>query len=223
MAELLRLEGLCLESPHLRGVDWSLPRGAKAVIELGSAAASLAFLRLCAGVIDPLEGRVVLDGIPLSPHRYAHPFRDRGALAWVPPEGGLLANQTLQANVALPLRFVHGLGKGMAMERAGEHLAAAGLEPFRDHRPHAIPPQERWLGALVRALAARGELWLIGLPPGGIESSRLERARALLDPLLGDPQATVLLSQAGPWSAVQALDVLHLSDGTLAWRDRHED
>ena len=112
MAELLRLEGVSLEGSDGRMVfqnlNWSLPPGGRVRLHAPSGAGTSALLRLCAGLADPQEGRVLLDEVSLSSHAFAHPFLKEGGIGWVPRDKGLLDNLSLWANVALPLRFLRG-------------------------------------------------------------------------------------------------------------------
>ena len=51
--------------------------------------------------------------------------------------------------------------------------------PAADHRPHALEPRERWLGALVRAALMEPELWLVDHPAGAL-SRRLQESAAMI-------------------------------------------
>lgn len=201
MANLVWIEGVSLVSRDgrqiFRNLDWNLPEGARMRIHASPGDGASALLRLCAGLADPDQGRVVLDGLPLGPHSFAHPFLKQGGIAWVPRDGGLLVNLSLRANVALPLRFLRGHTRLRADELAQGELEAAGLGLRAEDRPHALDPRERWLGALVRAKASEGRLWLVDVPPAPLDAQQ----RASAARLLGDAAATggtsfVIIGQA---------------------------
>jgi len=216
----LQFEGVTLQwpgrPPLLDRVQWDLARGSKLRVEGPSGQETTAFLKLCAGLIHPQTGLVRLGGEPVSPYHFAHPFLDRGALAWVPSGGGLLVNQSLLANVALPLRFVRGLSRAKADEAAQAWLERAGLGQLADRRPHALTPQERWLGALARAAASGAEFWLVDTPPGGLRTHQGRRAQEMLGPVLGDPALTVLLAEENHWLGDAPRGQVRLEAGSLA-------
>jgi len=212
MAEaLLVIEGVVLRSEEGRtlfeGLDWSLARGGRARVRGGDGSP---LLHLAAGLAHPQAGRVLLDGIPLGPYTFDHPFLHRGALGWLPRNGGLLVNQSLLANVALPLMFTKRMGRLPAEARAADALAEAGLAALAEHRPHALEPRERWLGALVRAAVLEPELWLVDLPLGEVP----EAARVMLDRAAAS-SAALVITGVESWSPGESTRTLGWVDGRL--------
>lgn len=197
MADLVRIEGVNLEGAEGRVVfqdlDWNLPLGGRARIHAPSGGGATALLRLCAGLADPRAGRVVLDGVPLTPHAFAHPFLKRGGIGWIPKEGGLLVNLNLLANVALPLRFLRGHTRARAEEIALAWLESIGLGARAFDRPHALEPWECWLGALVRAAAAEPNLWLLNLPPASLDPEARAHATRLLRLAAANPETSFII------------------------------
>ncbi|MBP1628577.1 MAG: lolD [Holophagaceae bacterium] len=216
---ILELEGVTLHSPEgnlvLEDTHWRLPVGTKCLVRTSFPHESSAFFRLCAGLLNPQLGEVRLGGEPLSPYHFTHAFLSRGALAWVPSGGGLLVNQNLLANVALPLRFVRGMSKGQAGDRAMDWLAQVGLDKLSERRPHSLTPQERWLGALARSAAFGAELWLVDAPQGGLSPALQQRAQALMAPFLEDPFVTMLVAEDGRWLAQPLPTWLKIEAGHL--------
>lgn len=215
---LLAFEGVKLCSDEGRvlfdGLDWTLAHGTKVALRIGSGGNASALFRLAAGLLHPQEGRVLLDDIPLGPYTFDHPFLHRGALGWVPREGGLLVNQSLLANVALPLRFTKGMGRGEAEALAAEALAAAGLAEVAHQRPHVLMPHERWLGGLVRAEVMAPELWLVDQPPGALGSGVQKTAATILDRAVVSPAAMIVIG-AGSWIPRHAMQGLGLENGSF--------
>jgi ABC-type transporter Mla maintaining outer membrane lipid asymmetry ATPase subunit MlaF len=217
MAELLRFEAITLLNAEGRTVfqqlDWSLPVGGRAHIRATAGTGASALLRLCAGLANPQEGRVVLDGLPLGPHTFDHPFLKRGGIGWVPTEGGLLANLSLRANVALPLRFLRGHSRLRADEIAQAGLDQAGLITRTELRPHALEPRERWLGALVRAALTHPSLWLVDQPPSSLEPLERQSAEGMILEAAEHP-GTAFVIVGGDWTGL-AGDEFHLEQGRL--------
>lgn len=156
---------------------------------------------------------MVLDGIPLGPYTFDHPFLKRGGLGWVPTEGGLLVNLSLLANVALPLRFLRGQSRDRAEACARECLEKAGLASRAELRPHALEPRERWLGALMRAAVTKPTLWLLDQPPGKLEARERTCAERLILEAAEDP-ATAFLVAGNGWKTLAGME-FHLEAGRI--------
>lgn len=199
---LVVLEEVALKSPGgwviFAGVDWTLPRGARFRIGGARGAGATALLRLCAGLAHPQLGCVVLDGVPHHPIRFDHPFLRRGAVAWVPQNGDLIANLTLLQNVALPLRFVHGKRQEEAEEAARSVLRRLSLEEETVLRPHALSHRQRRLGALARSALAGAELWLVDRLLDDLDEEERRAALDLLSECLEPAGVTMLIAGDGP-------------------------
>lgn len=215
---LLVFEGVALRSEEgkvvFRDLDWSLERGAKVRVRAASGQDASVLLRLASGLALPQEGRVILDGVPLGPYTFDHPFLARGAVGWVPREGGLLANQTLLANVALPLLFTKRMGRSDAESLASRALEEAGIPDLAGHRPHTLDPGERWLGALIRAALMTPELWLVDQPPGMLTRRIQETASALLERAASSSSAMLIVGEAS-WLPRTSMQALGLDNGRL--------
>ncbi|HWQ08844.1 MAG TPA: ATP-binding cassette domain-containing protein [Holophaga sp.] len=198
----------------LEAADWTLARGAKVDLRAASSHNVAALFRLAAGLAVPQAGQVLLDGIPLGPHTFDHPFLGRGALGWVPREGGLLANQSLLQNIALPLMFTKGMDRASAEALADRTLEEAGLGHMAAHRPHALDPGERWLGALVRAAAMDPELWLVDHPPAGLSRADQAAAAAVLGRAAASP-ASMAIAALAAWIPGARLQAIGLDNGSL--------
>jgi predicted ABC-type transport system involved in lysophospholipase L1 biosynthesis ATPase subunit len=219
---LLVFEGVVLRSEEgkvlLHGLDWSLARGAKVNVRITSGGDASALLRLASGLTQPQEGRIILDGIPLGPYTFDHPFLHRGAMGWVPREGGLLVNQSLLVNVALPLMFTKRMGSSAAEALAAKALDEAGLAEVADHRPHVLDPRERWLGALVRAALMEPELWLVDPPSGALNHWMQSSASVILDRAVASSAAMIVVG-GDSWVPRSAMQALGLENGRMLPED----
>jgi predicted ABC-type transport system involved in lysophospholipase L1 biosynthesis ATPase subunit len=218
MAELLRFEAVTLHNMEGRMVfqelDWSLPAGGRVQVQAAAGIGASALLRLAAGLAHPQAGRVILEGVPLGPYTFDHPFLKRGGLGWVPTEGGLLANLNLRANVALPLRFLRGHSQPRAEAMAQEHLDQAGLGAQADLRPHAVEPRERWLAALVRAFVTDPSLWLLDQPPGKLEARERQSAEHFLFQAAKNADTAFLIAGSKGWKGLTGQE-FHLEQGRI--------
>ena len=201
---LLALEGVTLRSPegHLvfQDLNGRLARGGRYHLKGVRGGGATAFLKLCCGIAEPEAGRVVLEGVALPAPFARHPFLDRGALGFVPSDGGLAVNQTLQDNVALPLRFALQQRKEEAADTARLWLERAGLLDLALQRPRVPADTQSWLTSLARAAAHKPELWLVDRPSGDLDDTSLQAARSILGQCGADPSVTMLFV-GGAWLA----------------------
>ncbi len=214
---LVALEGVSLASPDGRMVfedlHWRLERGARWRLQGGLGTGATALLRLCAGLVRPQAGRVLLDGAEVDVDTLSHPFINAGDLGWVPTDGGLAVNLTLLENVALPLRFARKAGPAEARAEALRWLELAGLERHAGARPRTPADRIGWLAALARAGAKGSRLWLVDRPAGGLDAGSRRAAHAMLEAAAADPGTTLVLV-GDDWMADLAAD-LRIEDGRL--------
>ena len=200
-------------------LDWTLPRGARVRIAAERGAGGTAILRLCAGLAHPNQGRVLLDGVPHEPGQFGHPYLRRGAVAWIPEDGGLIANLSLLANVALPMRFILGASREEAERASLAMLESLDLRDLALLRPHDLGRRERQMGALARSAVMRAELWLLDRPLEDLDSHGLARALVVLREALQTPATTLLVVGDGPQYESFATTVLRLEGGRLRAED----
>ncbi len=117
-------------------------------------------IRRCGG-LDPIdEGRVQIGTVDVGRADRHTLQRMRQDVGYVSIGGGLFANTTLAANVALPLRY-RGMAEAEADARARELLAEAGLQQHADLRAATIASELQKLAAYVRALALQPGVLLV--------------------------------------------------------------
>jgi osmoprotectant transport system ATP-binding protein len=132
--------------------------------ESGSGKTTL--LRCFNRLIDPDEGRVLIEGVDASG---LDPIALRRRMGYVPQDGGLLPHWRVQRNVALVpwLRQV-----GSAGELAARALDLVGLEPavFANRWPRELSGGQRQRVAVARALAASPDVILLDEPFGALDA-----------------------------------------------------
>lgn len=197
------------------GLDWSVPRGTRVRIDSERGEGGTAILRLCAGLAHPQKGRVLLGGVPHAPDRFDHPYLRRGALGWIPQEGGLVANLSLLQNLVLPLRFVAGKPREEAEALALATLRALGLGERAHQRPHTLLRRERHLGSLARAAVMDAELWLWDRPLDELEAEDLARVLEVFGHLFRSPSTTILVVGDEPLCESFTTTVVILENGRL--------
>jgi ABC-type transporter Mla maintaining outer membrane lipid asymmetry ATPase subunit MlaF len=196
MAEGLAASGLALTAPDgrviLRDASLEIPAGGRAWIEGPPGSGKRALLKVVAGLLPPEQGEVHLGGIRLWPGDGAMALRGKARMGFAFAQGGLLSNQTLRENLALPLRFA---GRSAAevegvLDRLGL-AAAAGL------RPHALGARMRKLAQLARIELFQPDLIFLSEPFEDLEGPDLALAEGLVQGWAADPARLIMAAAEG--------------------------
>ena len=182
--------------PVLERIDLTARRGETVVLLGPSGCGKTSLLRLVAGLLEPDEGRILLDGAPPAPGR---------AAAMVFQSYRLLPWKTVRANVAFALP---GLDEGERSARVAQVLAQVGLARFADAWPRELSGGMQQRVALARALAVKPELLLMDEPFAALDAQSRELMQAELLRLTG--------GGAGP----TVIFVTHSVDEALVLADR---
>jgi NitT/TauT family transport system ATP-binding protein len=119
-------------------------------------------LRLIAGLVEPTDGEVVVDGSPI-----VGPGPDR---AVVFQQSALYPWRTVQANVRLGLEFSRQTSRRAADEIARRHLELVGLAEFAHHYPKELSGGMQQRVGLARALAVSPRHLLMDEPFGSVDA-----------------------------------------------------
>ncbi|MBD3391171.1 MAG: ATP-binding cassette domain-containing protein, partial [Chitinivibrionales bacterium] len=126
-------------------------------------------LELCAGLAEPLAGRVLWQGEDLWRTSPARRSMLRRRVGHVFQRHALISNLTAFENIALPLRYHTEMTNWEIAERVEEQLRAAGIPHVRDRRPEQLSTdQARWV-AIARALVVEPELLFLDEPSAGVD------------------------------------------------------
>ena len=216
---MLRVDDLALDAPDgrplLAGLHLALERGANLLLLGPGGSGKSQLLRVLAGTLPPRAGRVTVGGVGTWPGEGVLALAGRLRLGFVFAQGGLLSNQTLRDNVALPLRFA-GVPEAEAAARTDRALARFGLETVADRRPHAVNAGNRKLANLARVAALEPDLILVDDPLEGVEAADRPGVLDLIRGWAADPACTLVLAleEPGPFADLPARR-LHLSAAGL--------
>lgn len=155
-------------------------------------------LYLCAGLVPADAGRVKLGGASVDPSRPSDMVRKGVRCGFVFQQGGLLANLSALANVALGMHYhadVFGLSERSVEERARFCLGAVGVSR-RDF--HALPGRLSFgickRVALARAMAVEPNIAFFDDPDAGLDRENASVVHDILASYRDDPSVTLVVA-----------------------------
>jgi ribose transport system ATP-binding protein len=203
--------------PVLSDVSFVLRRGAVLGLVGENGAGKSTLMNVLGGVLTPETGQMRLNGEPYTP---TGP-RDAAArgIAFIHQELNVFPNLSITDNL-----FVTGyprsrvrplLARRRARQTARELLAEVGLARSPDTLVELLPPGERQLVEIAKAVAGRAEVVIFDEPTTSLTARESARLFALIGELTARGTAVVYISHILEDVARLADDVLVLRDGQV--------
>jgi lipoprotein-releasing system ATP-binding protein len=224
MTALLVASALCKRFPSgdagwldvLSGVDLAVERGEVAAIVGASGSGKSTLLHLLGALDEPSGGAILLEGVAYAALGAADAATLRNRrLGFVFQYHHLLREFSALENVMMPLRIAVWEPR-RARERAGEVLAAVGLEGRTTHRPAALSGGEQQRCAIARALVHRPDLVLADEPTGNLDHGNGVMVSDLFFTLARELGTAVVIVTHNEQLARRADRVHLLEDGRLS-------
>jgi NitT/TauT family transport system ATP-binding protein len=174
----------------LDGIDLAVRRREFVALVGRSGCGKTTLLRILAGLIQPTEGHVSLDGRPL----WDGSRRDDDVLAklgLVFQDANLFPWYSVEENIALPLRL-RGKSKRERLARAHELAELVGLEGFERVYPRELSGGMRQRVAIARALSYNPEILLMDEPFGALDAMTRDKMNLELMRITAASEATVV-------------------------------
>ncbi|MFK7942414.1 MAG: ABC transporter ATP-binding protein [Paracoccaceae bacterium] len=170
----------------LDGVSLSVAKGETLVLFGPSGAGKTVLLRLIAGVIDPDEGQVLVNGLDMDG---VEP-EDRG-IGMAFQNFALFPHMDAHANIASPLTARRETKQGIT-SRVSEVAKLLKIEHVLGHKPKELSNGQKQRTALGRALAAEPSILLLDDPLRNVDAKLRFEMRLELPRLLKAQEATVI-------------------------------
>jgi putative ABC transport system ATP-binding protein len=220
IAPALQVEGLgkrvALPSGPLTILDdvsFAIAAGERVAIVGASGSGKSTLLALMAGLDTPSNGRVALDGAPLSTLDEDGRAKVRGEkVGFVFQSFQLLPSLTALENVMLPLEL---RGDTDVRSPAQQILQKVGLGERLDHYPRQLSGGEQQRVALARAFVTRPALLFADEPTGNLDTRTGQAIIELLFGLNADTGTTLVLVTHDERLAERCDRVLRLDTGRL--------
>jgi multiple sugar transport system ATP-binding protein len=170
----------------VRNVSLDVKDGEFLVLLGPSGCGKSTILRMIAGLEDPSEGDITLNGEPvleLAP-------RDR-SIAMVFQDFALYPHMTVSDNIGFPLKL-SGIDPHPRLERVGDVAAALGIGDVLGRKPSQLSGGQRQRVAMGRAIVRRPGLFLMDEPLSNLDSGLRAELRAEITSLTRELGVTTM-------------------------------
>ncbi|MBM3605278.1 MAG: ABC transporter ATP-binding protein [Alphaproteobacteria bacterium] len=214
---LLRLRDVTKTYPGaaaavLRGVSLDLERGEMLALTGESGSGKSTLLHLIGGLDTADSGAVAIDGTDLTPLDDAGRagFR-RGKVGVIFQQFNLIPSLTVAANIAFQARLAGRHDK----DRAGTLAKRLGLRDHLHKYPEQLSGGQQQRVAIARTLAPQPDLVLADEPTGNLDEATADTVLALLQDLVAETGAGLMLVTHSERLAKRLPRRLHLQAGCL--------
>ncbi|CAN5149933.1 ABC transporter ATP-binding protein [soil metagenome] len=199
----------------LDGLDLDVPAGGYLAVSGQSGAGKSTLLSILGGLERPKAGDVIVGGVNVAGLKGDElaAYR-RSTVGFVFQHFGLLDTLSARENVELACALAR-VPRQRRRARAGDLLAAVGLQERTAHRPTQLSGGERQRVAIARAMANRPSVLLADEPTGNLDEDSTERVAALLESIHRDHACTLVVVTHNRRLAARASVRLALRDGKL--------
>ncbi len=213
---LTYLPGTPMSQPVLHGIDLELNAGEIACLMGRTGAGKSSLLQVMCGMMAASGGAVELDGRKIEPSRAGEQaLRDAVGILMQSSERQLFA-ETVERDVAFGPRN-QGLAVEEARGRAGESLAAVGMDPhsFGGRSPFSLSEGEMRRVAMAGVLAMRPRYLLLDEPSSGLDAPGRESLYHILENLRTEGKGILIVTH--DWEEVELLAdrVFLMSEGRI--------
>jgi osmoprotectant transport system ATP-binding protein len=202
-------------------LDLDVPAGTTVVLVGPSGCGKTTSLRMVNRLVEPTEGRIMLDGRDV---RDAKPAALRRGIGYVIQQAGLFPHRTIEDNIAtVPL--LAGWNRTKARARARELMELVGLEAGQGRRyPHQLSGGQQQRVGVARALAADPPVLLMDEPFSAVDPIVRASLQDELIKLQGELHKTVVLVTHDIEEAIKVGDLVAIfrPGGRLAQVDTPE-
>ncbi|MFN8348150.1 MAG: ATP-binding cassette domain-containing protein [Spirosomataceae bacterium] len=214
----VRMPRLFAEGPGQLQVQLSLEKHSFTAVSGISGAGKTTLLRVLAGLTQPAEGRITVDGETWldTNQKVNKPIQQR-SIGFVFQDTALFPNMTIREN----LLYAAVDKKDPFIE---ELLTLVGLETLANRKPEALSGGQRQRAALARALVRRPKVLLLDEPFSALDAATGQLLREQLLKLHRHVQTTTLLVTHHPEDIRQLADrKIELAQGKVVTNEKKQE
>jgi putative ABC transport system ATP-binding protein len=207
-----------IDVPALRGVSFSVPRGAFVTVVGPSGSGKSTLFYLLGGLTRADSGSVTIDGVDFASLSDSQRTRLRKSkIGFVFQKFNLLPTLSARSNIEIAADIA-GLSKPDPAYFA-KITEMLGIARRLDHRPSELSGGEQQRVALARALINRPAIVLADEPTGNLDSKNSEIVLNMLRQSNQDLGQTVLMITHNPEAAEYGNRMIHMRDGQIVSPD----
>jgi len=205
-----------VDVPAVRGVDFTIERGAFVAFVGPSGSGKSTLLNMIGGLDKPSGGRLmVLDtDIAALDRRAAADFRGAN-LGFIFQDFNLIPVLTAYENIEYPLLMVQDWDEAKRRARVAELLEAVGMSEQAGKRPDQLSGGQKQRVAVARALATQPKLVLADEPTANLDHDTAYRILDLMKKMRDEFGTTFVFSTHDPKIMGAAEVTFALEDGRL--------
>jgi putative ABC transport system ATP-binding protein len=197
----------------LSDVSFAVDAGSTCAIVGPSGSGKTTLIAICAGLEQPSEGSVALDGMALHSASEEDLARLRNqSVGFIFQNFQLLPSLTALENVMVPAEI---RGENHARSRAGDLLKQVGLDGRLDHYPVQLSGGEQQRVAIARAFINRPKILFADEPTGNLDADTAAEIIKLIFDLNATLGTTLLLVTHDRELSQQAMRTIRLRGGKL--------
>ena len=208
---MITFEGVTKRYPDgtiaVDALDLEIPDGKTVVLVGPSGCGKTTSLRMINRLIDPSEGRILLDGTDI---RTRPPAQLRRGIGYVIQQTGLFPHRTIEDNIAT-VPVLNGQSRAKARARARELLTQVGLDATLARRyPHQLSGGQQQRVGVARALAADPPVLLMDEPFSAVDPVVRASLQDQLLALQGELRKTIVMVTHDIEEAIKVGDLVAL-------------
>jgi ABC-type sulfate/molybdate transport systems ATPase subunit len=209
-----QVSGEMEENGRTFSIDLRVPVGELLLVMGPSRSGKSLLVELCAGLLHPESGRVIVFGSDWGSLSGAERTAMRLRIGTVLQQPGLLNNMTVYNNIALPLRY-HRSAVGETERHAAvmAELEAFRLDGVRDQFPAQLTLGEARCAAIARAMILEPDMLLLDDAAGGLDADMLSLLALSLDQYRRKRAVTVVATLRTPSVMLDRADRVALLRG----------
>lgn len=201
------------EVKALDGIDLSIEKGKFTAIVGASGSGKTTLLNTIAGLYEPTEGTVIVDGLDLSKmtEEQLTVFRRR-RIGFIFQNYNLIPTLNVWENIVFPIAMD---GQKPDKKFIHEVVQMLGLEQKIHSLPNNLSGGQQQRMAIARALASKPDIILADEPTGNLDSKTSDNVIALLHMTSQKFHQTIIMITHNPEIAQLTDQTIHIEDGRI--------